>query len=95
MVMAFDLSARLGLCPLDHAARLRRHLAAVGLPADLADLEPRIWDPDRLIGHMGRDKKVRDGRIAFVLARAIGEAFVARDVATADVRAMLAEAVAS
>ena len=29
---------------------------------------------------MGQDKKVRDGRIAFVLARDIGEAFVARDV---------------
>jgi 3-dehydroquinate synthase len=32
MVMAFDLSARLGLCAPDDAARLRRHLAAVGLP---------------------------------------------------------------
>ncbi|MSP87596.1 MAG: 3-dehydroquinate synthase [Alphaproteobacteria bacterium] len=95
MVMAFDLSARLGLCALDHAARLRRHLAAIGLPADLADLERRTWDPDRLIDHMGRDKKVRDGRIAFVLARAIGDAFLAHDVATAEVRAMLAEAAAA
>jgi 3-dehydroquinate synthase len=95
MVMAFDLSARLGLCPLDDAARVRRHLAAVGLPADLADLERRSWDPDRLIEHMSRDKKVRDGRITFVLARAIGQAFIARDVAHAEVRQLLAEAAAA
>ena len=43
---------------------------------------------------MGQDKKVRDGRIAFVLARDIGEAFVARDVDLAPVRALLAEALA-
>ena len=41
---------------------------------------------------MGQDKKVRDGRLAFVLARDIGEAFVARDVDLASVRALLAEA---
>ena len=43
---------------------------------------------------MGQDKKVRDGRIAFVLARDIGDAFVARDVDLAPVRALLAEALA-
>ena len=43
---------------------------------------------------MGQDKKVRAGRIAFILARGIGEAFVARDVELAPVRALLAEAMA-
>ena len=43
---------------------------------------------------MGQDKKVRDGRIAFILARDIGAAFVARDVELATVRALLAEALA-
>jgi 3-dehydroquinate synthase len=43
---------------------------------------------------MAQDKKVRDGRIAFILARDIGAAFVARDVDLAPVRALLAEALA-
>ena len=44
---------------------------------------------------MGQDKKVRDGRLAFVLARDIGDAFVARDVDLAPVEALLAEALAA
>jgi 3-dehydroquinate synthase len=44
---------------------------------------------------MAQDKKVRDGRITFVLARGIGKAFVARDVDTEVVRAVLQQAVAA
>ena len=75
MVMAFELSAALGLCAYAEVARVRRHFETVGLPVALpAD---RRCDPDALIRRMSRDKKVRDGRIAFVLARAVGDAFVA------------------
>ncbi len=95
MVMAFDLSARLGLCPAADAARVARHLASVGLPTGVEALGGRRFSAERLIGHMGRDKKVAQGRIAFVLARGIGKAFLARDVALDQVRAMLAEAVAA
>jgi len=76
LVLAFDLSARLGLCAPDDAARVRRHLAALGLPV----APPAGLDPRRLVALMAHDKKVRDGRIVFVLARGIGRAFVARDV---------------
>jgi 3-dehydroquinate synthetase len=38
---------------------------------------------------MRTDKKVRDGRLTFVLARGIGEAFVSHDVAEPDLRALL------
>jgi len=54
----------------------------------------RRWDPATLIGHMGHDKKVRDGRITFILARAIGDAFIARDVDLASVEDMLRHAFA-
>ncbi|HEX7007991.1 MAG TPA: 3-dehydroquinate synthase [Alphaproteobacteria bacterium] len=95
MVMAFDLSAQLGLCPLEDAGRVRRHLASVGLPTDLSALGGRVWDPDRLIAHMQQDKKVRDGRITFVLARGIGRAFLARDVELGDVRRLLQATIAA
>jgi len=95
MAMAFDLSARLGLCPPEDAARVRRHLAAVGLPGGLDALRGRQWRAAALIDHMRQDKKVRDGRIAFVLVRGIGQAFVARDVDVAEVEALLERAVAA
>jgi 3-dehydroquinate synthetase len=39
---------------------------------------------------MAQDKKVRRGRLTFILARRIGEAFVAPDIDAAAVRAFLA-----
>ena len=95
MTMAFDLSVRLGLCPAEDAARVRRHLAAVGLPSGLESLQGRRWRTAALVDHMRQDKKVRDGRITFVLVRGIGKAFVARDVETAEVEALLERAVAA
>ena len=56
------------------------HLAACGLPARIADL-PRPFSAAALMGRMRRDKKVRDGRLRFVLLRAPGEVFTASDVA--------------
>ena len=95
MVMAFDLSVQLGLCSSEDAARLRRHLAAVGLPTGLESLPGRIWDPGRLLAHMQKDKKVAEGRVTFILARGLGQAFIARDVDPAEVTALLTRAAAA
>ncbi len=91
MALAFDLSARLGLCQGEDAARVRRHLAAVGLPTDLRSgrLGRRPLDAQALIERMRLDKKVRDGKITFVLARGIGEAFLTDDVDLGALRACL------
>jgi 3-dehydroquinate synthase len=94
-IMALELSVRLGLCPADDLARVRRHFAAVGLPTGIAALGNRRPDPASLIGHMRRDKKVRGGTVAFILVRGIGRAFVARDVELAEVEALLARAPAA
>ena len=93
MVLAFDLSVRLGLCPAADAARARAHLTAVGLPVSPTDIPGVEWDVDELIGHMAKDKKVQDGRITFILVRRIGDAFTRRDVDSAVVRELLVEAV--
>ncbi|MTJ81208.1 MAG: 3-dehydroquinate synthase [Telmatospirillum sp.] len=79
LLLAFDLSVELGLCPAEDRDRLRRHLDLLGMPADLPPL-PGGWDADRLIAHFAKDKKVRDGRVTFVLARGIGQAFLSPDV---------------
>jgi 3-dehydroquinate synthase len=88
MQMAFDFSVRLNLCPAQDAERLRAHLKHVGLPASPRAIRP-AWDANRLIAHFHQDKKVQDGALTFILARAIGEAFVARDVYEGDLRGWL------
>jgi 3-dehydroquinate synthase len=95
MALAFELSARLGLAPAAEAIRVRRHLRDAGLPADLSVLAGRGTSADALIAHMRGDKKVRDGQLTFILARGIGEAFVCRDVAEDDLRALLDAALAA
>ena len=88
-VMAFDLSQRLGLCSGQDRGRLTAHFSALKLPMDLAALDTAEWTTDKLMDHMSRDKKVENGKLAFVLARGIGGVFITRDVADKDVRALL------
>lgn len=84
MVMAFDLSVQMGLCPAADAAKVRHHLKSSGLPVELSEIGTNVqtggWESGRLVAHMMRDKKVAQGRITFVLARGIGAAFLERDV---------------
>ncbi len=85
MAQAFDFSVRLGLCSGQDAARARAHLDALGLPTRA----PAGLDPARIVGHMKKDKKASGGRLAFILTRGIGEAFIARDVPEAEVLAFM------
>ncbi len=91
-VLAFELSQRLGLCAQEVPGRVRAHLAAMGMKADLADIPGDLPDADRLVALMLQDKKVTGGVPRFVLARGIGRAFVADDVDLAAVRAVLDDA---
>ena len=59
--------------------RVTRHLAACGLPTTLAEAHVDA-DGATLVNHMGHDKKMEGGRLPFLLARGIGETFLARDV---------------
>src|SRR5262249_42153618 len=94
MVLAFDFAARLGLVDADQSTRVRRHLADTGLPTRMAEVGLAGTPADRLLAHMSRDKKVRDGRIALILPRCIGEAFVMREAPVGQLRDFLAEAAA-
>ena len=87
-LLAFRLSARLGLCPAEDVARVAAHLDGVGLAPELRMLNRR-FSAARLIGHMRRDKKTRDGQMTFVLVRGIGRAFTSRAVPAELVAALL------
>ncbi|MEO0655733.1 MAG: 3-dehydroquinate synthase, partial [Pseudomonadota bacterium] len=90
--LAFETSARLGLCAQEEPSRVRAHLAAMGMKTDLSDIPGDLPDADGLLDLMGQDKKVIDGRLRFVLARGIGQAFVADDVDRDVVRTVLDDA---
>ena len=91
MVLAFDFAVRLGIASGQDATRVRRHIARMGLPSELGAIG--LADKaDALLAHMGKDKKVRDGRITLILPRRIGDAYVMRDARPEDLRAFLAEA---
>ena len=92
--LAFEVSARLGLCPQEDPSRVRAHLRDMKMKVDLSDIEGELPDADGLIALMGQDKKVVDGKLTFILARGIGEAFVTSDVAPNVVRDILREGLA-
>ncbi len=94
MAQAFRFSEGLKLCPAGSAARVEAHLKAAGLPTRLADIPGDKADADELVRLMGQDKKVRDGRLTFILVRGIGQAFVSRDIERDQVRAFLARELA-
>jgi len=93
--LAFETSAALGLCPQEAPSRVAAHLAAMGMKRSLADIPGALPDADALLALMEQDKKARAGRIAFVLARDIGAAYVERDADLAIVRRVLADALAA
>jgi len=91
MVLAFEFSARRGLLTAADSARVERHLAAVGLPTQLKQVSGSLPDVDRLMDLIAQDKKVKRGKLTFILARGIGTAFIAPNVDAAEVRAFLIE----
>jgi 3-dehydroquinate synthase len=89
MTLAFEFSARRGLLRSSDADRVKRHLAAVGLPTQVADVAGGALSVDRLMELIAQDKKVKRGALTFILTRGIGGAFIAPDVDAAEVRAFL------
>jgi 3-dehydroquinate synthase len=93
MVLAFDLSVRLGFCPVNDLMRMRRHLAHHGLPVSPPGMIN--FEPHALIQRMGSDKKAEGGKLTFILVKGIGQAFVTRGVRPSAVEVALAHALAA
>jgi 3-dehydroquinate synthase len=91
MCQAFRFSAKLGLCAPVEAVRMAAHLSAVGLPTEVATIPGGVGDVDALMNAIAQDKKVARGKLTFILARGIGESFIAKDVDPQAVRDFLGE----
>ncbi len=95
MALAFDFSAtRQGLVPKAEAARAIRHLAAVGLPTRIGEIPGTPPSVGQLMELIAQDKKIKRGKLTFILVRGIGAAFIETGVDQAEVRAFLNEKLA-
>jgi 3-dehydroquinate synthase len=94
MTLAFQFSTKLGFSPPADTERMLRHLAAVGLPTHVSDIPGDVPGADQLMDLMAQDKKVKRGKLTFILTHGIGAAFVAPDIDPVEVRAFIAEKLA-
>jgi 3-dehydroquinate synthase len=95
MCLAFRFSEALGYCKRSDGERVAEHFGAIGLPTRIGDIPGARPDVSRLMQLMAQDKKVRQGKLTFILARAVGEAFIAHDVASERVCDFLAGEIAA
>jgi len=89
MALAFEFSAGKGLIGAGEAARAKAHLAAVGLPTHISQVPGGVPGVDVLMDLIAQDKKVKRGKLTFILVRGIGQAFIENNVDPAEVRAFL------
>jgi 3-dehydroquinate synthase len=91
MVLAHEFSARLNLASPDDARRVEAHLRAVGLPTRMAEIPGDLSPAETLMEAIAQDKKVKSGKLTFILTRGIGQSFVADDVPASEVLSFLKE----
>lgn len=91
MVLAYQFSARMNLASPDDAKRVEAHLKSVGLPTKISDIPGELPPTAQLLDAIAQDKKVKSGKLTFILTRGIGEAFVADDVPSSEVMSFLEE----
>lgn len=89
MVQAFKFSERLGHCAMGTHERVVKHLKRAGLPTHSSEIPGTLPPKERLLELMRQDKKAVGGKLTFILARSIGETFIAKNVAESDVLSFL------
>ncbi|WP_431320615.1 3-dehydroquinate synthase [Rhizobium sp. YTU87027] len=91
MVLAHEFSARMNLASPDDARRVENHLKAVGLPTRMSEIPGALPPAEVLMDAIAQDKKVKGGKLTFILTRGIGQSFVANDVPASEVLSFLKE----
>jgi 3-dehydroquinate synthase len=85
MIAAGEVSLAMGLWSQEDQSRQKAVIAAAGLPLAWPDL-----DPEAVLECLQGDKKVRDGKVRFVLPTGLGTVEIRDDVSATTIRAVLA-----
>jgi 3-dehydroquinate synthase len=91
MVLAHRFSARMNLASPDLATRVEAHLKAVGLPTRMDQIPGELPPTEVLMDAIAQDKKVKSGKLTFILTRGLGQSFVADDVPASEVQRFIEE----
>lgn len=91
MVLAHRFSARMNLASPDLADRVEAHLRAVGLPTRMSEIPGELPPTEVLMDAIAQDKKVKSGKLTFILTRGLGQSFVADDVPASEVERFIEE----
>jgi 3-dehydroquinate synthase len=91
MVLAHRFSARMNLASPDLAERVEAHLEAVGLPTRMDQIPGELPPTEVLMDAIAQDKKVKSGKLTFILTRGLGQSFVADDVPASEVQRFIEE----
>jgi shikimate kinase/3-dehydroquinate synthase len=89
MACAYRFSVRCGHCSSEDQARVEAHLQDVGLPVLLTDIPGLNAGAGEIVEAMYQDKKVKHGALTFILARAIGDCFIAKAVEASEILGFL------
>ena len=91
MVLAHQFSARMNLASPDDGKRVEAHLRDVGLPTTMGEIPGSLPPAEKLMDAIAQDKKVKGGKLTFILTHGVGQSFVADDVPQSEVLAFLKE----
>ncbi|MCK8781237.1 3-dehydroquinate synthase [Rhizobium sp. NTR19] len=91
MVLAHQFSARLNLASPDDAKRVEAHLREVGLPTTMGEIPGELPPTEKLLDAIAQDKKVKGGKLTFILTHGVGQSFIADDVPPSEVLSFLEE----
>lgn len=80
LVLAHEFSNRLNICDADSVERVRAHLEARQLPTEIAAIPGSLPDAGRLGEIIAQDKKVKRGKLTFILTKGIGQSYIANDI---------------
>ena len=80
MVQAFGFSSQLGHCSKDLSAKVAAHLRRAGLPTHAHEIPGSLPPAHDLLKLMYQDKKAESGKLTFILAKDIGQTFIAKGV---------------
>ena len=89
--LAFDLSYKLGLCSQEEPSRVRSFMRSLGMMTDIAQIPGSLPDTGTLLNLMKQDKKVKHGKLRFIIPRGIGDTFISENVNLDDVSFVLNE----
>ena len=92
MMMAFDLSLKMGLCSQEDPARVEAHLKHLGMKTKIRDITPHLQQSaEEIVELMASDKKAQGNKIGFILTHGIGKAFQSYEVDIGDVLSIVEE----